>query len=420
MASMSMSVRIRLSIMMFLQFMLFAVWWQQLAAYLDALSLSGFQKSLALNSMALGCLASPLVGMIADRYFASQKVLAALNLIGAVLLVAASQVTSPLALTALLILQQLCYMPTWGLTSAIAMSHSPSDKFPQIRVFGSIGWVASGLFSIVAYHMFAKEIDGTSIPLLCGAASSLLAAVLALTLPDTPPPAKGKKASVVDALGLRSFALLKNVNFAIYVVLAFLVMIPFAIYWSFFSDFLKDKGFKFITATMNWGQAVEMFVMLLVPLALAKLGVKWTMAIGLVALLARYVCFLAGGTYDQSWMYFGGILVHGVIFGFFFVGGQVFVDKNAPPELKAQAQGLIFLVTFGLGLLVGNFISGALIDAYTTTIGVGPLAVKHYEWAPIWTIPVIMSAVLLVALVVFFRVKAPKEGEGGKAAVAAE
>jgi len=361
--------------------------------------------------MAIGCLASPIIGMVADRMFASQKVLAALNLLGAGLLFAASYMTSPISVTVLLVLQQLCYMPTWGLSSAIAMSHSPSDKFPQIRVFGSIGWVASGLFSLVAYHVFGKEIDGTHVTLLCGAGASVVAALLALTLPDTPPPAKGKNASVIDALGLRSFALLRDAHFAVFLGISFLVMIPFTIYWSYCSVFLKDKGFEFITITMNWGQAVEMFVMLLVPLSLAKFGAKWTMAIGLVALVARYGFFLAGGTYDQSWMYFGAILVHGVIFGFFFVGGQVYVDKKAPPHLKAQAQGLIFLMTFGLGLLAGNFINGALIAAYTTTTGAGEAAVKVYEWGPIWTITTVTSVALLGALILLFRTKSEKAGQ---------
>ncbi len=413
MASMSMSVRIRLSIMMFLQFMLFAVWSVPLAAYLNTLGLSGFERSLALSSMAIGCLASPIIGMIADRYFASQKVLAVLNLLGAGFLFAAAYMTSPVSVTVLLVLQQLCYMPTWGLTSAIAMSHSPSDKFPQIRVFGTVGWVASGLFSLAALSIWGAKIDGTYIPLLCGAGTSLVAALLALALPDTPPPAKGKKASIVDALGLRSFALLKDPSFAVFMAISLLVMIPFSLYWWYGSAFLKDKGFEFITITMNWGQAVEMFFILLVPVALAKLGIKWTMVIGLVALVARYAFFLAGGACDQSWMYFGAILVHGAIFGFFFVGGQVYVDKKAPPELRAQAQGLIFLMTFGLGLLVGTFINGALIEAYTTTVGVGAEATKVYEWGPIWTITTISCVVLLAAFLVFFR---PKVAEQAAAA----
>lgn len=414
---MSWSVRIRLSLMMFLQFMMFAVFWASLATYLDKLGLTSTQRSWAMSSQALGCLAAPLIGMIADRHFASQKVLAVLNILSAVLLVVVSQVTDPTLVIVLLIVQQLCYMPTWGLTSSIAMSHSPSEKFPQIRVFGSIGWVAAGLFSIAAAWLFVDklgkpfQIDGTKFVFLCGAGTGLVAALVALTLPNTPPPAKGQKASIVDALGLRAFSLMKDPYFFIFIVVSTLVMIPFTIYWSYCSVFLKDQGFKYITVTMNWGQFVEMFAMLLVPLALVKLGIKWTMVVGLLALVIRYALFLGGDTLGLPWMYFGAILIHGVIFGFFFVGGQVYVDKRAPKELRAQAQGLLFLITFGIGLLAGTFINGWLIEAYSTTVGVGKAAVTTFNWGPIWEITVASSAVLMVALIVFFRVKTEKKLE---------
>ena len=369
MNGMSMNIRIRLSVMMFLQYMMLAVWSVPLAAYLTNMGVEGIYKATILSSMALGCLVAPIICMIADRHFASQKVLTALNFGCALLFFLAARQTDPMRLFVILLLGMFCYMPTWSLTNAIAMSHAPSEKFPQIRVFGSIGWVASGVFSFVAgWKMFGQTmIDGTNIPLLCGAGTALATAFINLTLPDTPPPAKGKEASVVDALGLRAMTLLKDFNFALFVVISMFVMIPFTMYWSYGSQFLQDMGFDKITITMNWGQFVEMFVMLLVPLALARYGSKWTMVIGLVALLARYVAFWFGGTYDQTLFYYVGILVHGVIFGFFFVGGQVYVDKKAPAEIRAQAQGLIVLVCFGLGMLIGNFTNGAFIDYNAAT-----------------------------------------------------
>ena len=403
---MSWSIRIRLSLMMFLQFMMFAVFWVPLAPYLNSLGMSPTERSWALSSMALGCLTSPIIGMIADRHFASQKVLAVLNLISSLLLVAlvlVAKAGSPMVVIGVLVIQQLCYMPTWGLTSSIAMAHSPADKFPQIRVFGSIGWVAAGVFSLVAgwlllnQHGKPLQIDGTSIPFLCGAGTGVIAALLALSLPNTPPPAKGQKTSIVDALGLRSFSLMKDANFAIFIIISTLVMIPFTIYWSYCSMFLEEQGFKYITVTMNWGQFVEMFAMLLVPLALAAFGVKWTMVVGLLALLVRYLLFWGGDVWGQPGMYFGAILVHGVIFGFFFVGGQVYVGKKAPRQLQAQAQGLLFLITFGVGMLAGNFINGWLIEAYTRD-GV-------HQWRSIWLITVVCSAVLMLAMMLFFHYK---------------
>jgi len=397
MEKMPINVRIRLSVMMFLQYMMFAVWWVPLAAYLTNMNVEGLHKATILSSMALGCLVAPIICMIADRHFSSNKVLIVLNVLCAVLLFFAAQATTPALLFILLLFAMFCYMPTWGLTNAIAMSNCPSEKFPQIRVFGSIGWVAAALFSIAAsMKMFgSKSIDGTSIPLICGAGTALAAAILNLTLPDTPPPAKGQKASLVDALGLRALTLMKDFNFAVFIILSMLVMIPFTIYWSYGSQFLQDEGFEFITFTMNWGQFVEMFLMLLVPLALARFGVKWTVLIGLAALLVRYIAFWAGGVYDQNMLYFLAIWIHGVIFGFFFVGGQVYVDKKAPPEIRAQAQGLIVLICFGVGMLIGNFFNGKLIEVYATDTGT--------NWNAIWMITTIICAVLLGAFFLLFR-----------------
>lgn len=403
MNGMSKSVRIRLSIMMFMQYIMFAVWWVPLAAYLVNIGIDGLYKATILSSVGLGCLAAPIIGMIADRHFASQKVLTVLNLLCAVLLFLASKQENAMLLFVLLLLAMFCYMPTWSLTNAIAMTNSPSEKFPQIRVFGSIGWVASGVFSLVAFKIYGTKIDGTATPLLCGAGMALVAAIFNLTLPNTPPPGKGKKASIIDAFGLRALTLFKDFNFVLFCIISMLVMIPFTIYWTYCSEFLLDKGFEFITITMNWGQFVEMFFMLLVPLAIARKGIKWTMTVGLVATLVRFVAFLSGGLLDYTWLYFVAILVHGIIFGFFFVGGQVYVDKKAPKEIRAQAQGLIVLICYGIGMLIGNFFNGKLISHYMTETIVDGVTQKVYDWNTIWAITTVISIVLLVAFCLVFR-----------------
>jgi len=393
----STSIRIRLSIMMFLQYMMFAVWWVPLAAYLTNMEIEGTYKAWILSVMPLGCLLAPVFCMVADRHFASQKVLTALNFGCAALFFLGARQTSPLAMFVFLLLAMICYMPTWSLTNAIAMANYPPDKFPQIRVFGSIGWVAAAVFSLVAAtSMFGgKAIDGTAIPLYCGAATALVAAILNLTLPNTPPPAKGKKASVVDALGLRALTLLKDRNFAIFILISMFVMIPFTLYFSYGSQFFLSQGYKKITAMMSLGQLSEILIMLLVPISLARFGVKRTMIIGLAALAVRYFAFWGGVAADQTFLYYIAILVHGIIFGFFFVGGQVYVDKKAPPEIRAQAQGLIVLICFGVGMLVGTQFNAKLIEHYTTD-GV-------CNWNPVFVIMALISAVLVVALCALFR-----------------
>lgn len=393
----STGIRIRLSIMMFLQYMMFAVWWVPLAAYLANMEIEGSYKAWILSVMPLGCLVAPIFCMIADRHFASQKVLTILNFGCAVLFFLGARQTNPPALFVMLLLAMFCYMPTWSLTNAIAMANFPSEKFPQIRVFGSIGWVAAAVFSLIAStSLFGdKVIDGTAIPLYCGAGTALLAAILNLTLPNTPPPAKGKEASIVDALGLRALTLLKDFNFALFIIISLLVMVPFTLYFSLGSQFFDSQGFKHVTATMNLGQLVEIFLMLLVPFALKRFGVKWTMVVGLGALTIRYFALWGGVAADQTYLYYIAILVHGIIFGFFFVGGQVYVDKKAPPEIRAQAQGLIVLICFGVGMLIGTFLNVELIDRYTTE-GV-------CRWNPVFSISAVLSVILFLALCALFR-----------------
>jgi len=380
---------------MFLQYMMFAVWWVQLAGYLGKTGVSSTWQFWILAVMPLGCAVAPVLCMIADRHFASQKVLLALNLACAFLFFFGARQESPAALFVILLLAMFCYMPTWSLTNAIAMANFPSDKFPQIRVFGSIGWVASGVFGVLALWLFDSKIDSTLVPLYCGAGTALVAAILNLTLPNTPPPAKGQKTAVVDALGLRAMTLLKDRNFALFLIISLLVMTPFTLYFSLGSQFFESQGFRLVTFLMNWGQAVEIFLMLLVPLAMKRFGVKWTMAIGLGALVIRYVALWSGVAADQTFLYYIAILVHGIIFGFFFVGGQVYVDKKAPPEMRAQAQGLYVLLCYGVGQFVGTFVSVKLIKLYTTD-GV-------CNWNPVFVIIAIVSAALLVVLCTLFR-----------------
>lgn len=405
MASMSMGTRIRLSTMMFLQYLLLPVWWSPLAAYLESLQLSVWLPAI-MSTMALGCLASPLIGMVADRHFPSQYVLAALNLVTGGLLVAATQVSDGTTVFVLLLLAMLAYMPTWGLTSSISMAHAPSEKFPQIRMFGSLGWVAAGLFSVAALWALGVKIDGTKTVFFCGAAVAFAGALFAFFLPHTPPPAKGQKASLVDVLGLRSFSLFRHADFALYVFASMLVTIAFSIYWSYFSLYLKDKGFELLTFTQGLGQAAEVLLMLVVPLAIVRVGLKWAMIIGLLAQLARYGALLMGETSGVLTLSYVAILVHGLIFGFFFVGGQIYVDRRAPKEMRAQAQGFMFLTTFGLGLLIGNYLCDWLIKHYTIL----EAGKEVRQWEPIWMWTTVASAVVLVIFAVAFKdkTKAPE------------
>ena len=381
--------------MMFLQYMMYAVWWVPLAAYLTNLEVSSSHKALILSSMAIGCMVSPVIGMLADRFFAGQKVLVGLNIINAVMLFWAGTTNNPEVLFICLLIAMLGYMPSWGLTSSIAMAHLPSEQFPKVRVFGSIGWVASGLFSLIFIKLLNIEFDGTHIPFYCGAGVSIFAAFTNIFLPHTPPPAKNKKISFIDLFGLGTMKLMKDRNFTVFILFSFLALIPFTMYFSFFSEFLLNIKTELISVTINWGVLAEMGFLLLIPAAIKKFGLRKVMILGLVALVIRYLSFYAGGLIDQKWMFYIGILIHGMIFGFFFLGGQIYIDKKAPAELKSQAQGFIFLVTFGLGLLAGNFICSAIINLYSNEAG--------YNWNAIWGITTLFSIALLFLFILFFK-----------------
>lgn len=401
------ATRFQLCLMMFMQYMLVAVWWVPLAAYLSGtLKLEVYQVSLILSAMAIGAMGSSFVGAIADRYFDADKILAVLNLLTAGLLLLAAQQTSFIPLMIFITLAMLCHMPTWSLTSTIAMSHVPAEQFPRIRLFGSIGWIASGLFSVVGLQLFhLSAFDVTALPMYCGAAISLVAALLNLVLPKTPPSVdKSSKISVKDVIGFGTFSLLKDRNYRTFLILTFLSIIPFTLYHVYGSMILADENVQNITLTMNCGQLAEMFFLIITTTILLKAGIKNTLIFGIIALLVRYLAFYFAAESSQQWLYFVGIVVHGLIFGLFYIGGQVYTDKVAPKELKAQAQGFLFFLVWGVGFLIGTLLNGWLIGNFRD----GDIC----DWPVVFLISSGFTFVLLLLFIFWFKpvVEEPKKG----------
>ncbi len=399
MTSLNPSLRLRLSVMMFFQYMMFAVWWIPLAAYLANIGLSRNLTALVMSSMAFGSVFAPMVGMLADRYFRSNRLLAALNIGVALSLLFAVQTTQPVSLFIALLLAMIFYMPTWALTSAIALANAPSEFFPRIRVLGTVGWILAGGFSIVMVSFWQVDFDGTRLPFYFGAALAVITALTNLTLPATPPKGDTQKASLLEVMGFRSVVLLKDRNFAIFVVLFFFSMIPFAMYWSYFSEYLQDSGYRFITVTMSLGQVTEILILLAVPFFIRKIGLRKTMALGILALIVRYLAlYLAGGEAHMPFVLLG-VGVHGIIFGFYHLGAQIYTNHKAPKSLQSQAQGLIFFITFAPGLLVGNFACGWIIGLYSEPGATGVI----YQWDSIWGITALMAVVVLAGFLVLFK-----------------
>ena len=398
---------ISLAIMMLMQFMLVAVWWVSLAAYLENMGAGGAVKALVLSSMAIGSMASPVIGAFADRYLPAQRVLAISNLLTAVLLGAAALSSGSAASFVFILLAMLCYMPTWSLTSSIALIHARQELFPRIRMFGTIGWVASGLFSLVAVSVLGIEkFDGTALPLFCGSSIALAAAALNLNLPNTPPNGAGKRLSLTQILGLDAFGMLNDRAYRRFICCSCLAMFAFSMYYSFGSEFLQSCNYKYITLTINWGQTVELFFLFFATTIIARLGLRWAMAAGLAALTARYLSFWLGGVADMPALYITGILFHGLIFGLFFVGGQIYTDRRAPAALRSQAQGMFSFLVWGVALLAGNFVCRRLIDTYTS---IDTLGTKTYDWNTVFGVVTVFSA--LTTLVFIFSFKDDKVKE---------
>lgn len=399
MAKINRIIYIKLAAMMFLQYMLFAVWWVPLAAYLTKLGINDLEKSLILSSMGFGCLAAPFVGMLADRFYHGQRILAFSNLISGSLLLLASTTSNSKLLLLLLLGAMVLYMPTWGLTSAIAMKHLSSDSFARVRVFGSVGWVVSGGFSLFFSGLIGVDFDGSNLPFYCAAGVAFFTFVQNLTLPDTPPPFKGKSINLQDLIGIRMLRLLRDRNFFWFIVLSFLSMVPFSMYWSYCSEFLFDKDFKYISITMNLGQLFEMLLILTVPFIVKKTGLRITMILGLIAMLIRYLSFYSGTNLGLGIFYFAGIIVHGLIFGYFYLGGQMYIDRKVPNELKSESQGFLFLITFGIGLIAGNIINGKIISFFSVHIN----NEKLYNWDAIWGVTSLSALIILIAFIFLFK-----------------
>ena len=315
---------VRLAVMMFVQFLMLPVWLIPLLPYVQGLE-GGKDWVFACGLlMGIGTFASPLVGMFADRFLNAEKVLAICNALTAAFLGLAFFVRDPAVLFGVLLAVMLVYMPTWSVSSAIVLAHAPAATFARIRAIGSIGWVASGLFSVIGAKVFGNgNFDATPWIFASGAAAALLGAAIALTLPATPPEAKGTPMSVVDALGLKAFALFRDPAFAAFGLLITLAMVPFCWYVAYNPVYLAESGFSYLTLTQNLGQVGEVIFMLTVPFIIRKCGYKWALVLGMGAVMLRYAAFLMAVKFGFAVGDFAGILVHGLASGILGVGAQM-------------------------------------------------------------------------------------------------
>ena len=404
------STKVQLSIMMFLQFVVWGAWYGQLSKYLFAIGFDGAQVGSIYSTFSIAMIISPfLIGMLADRFFAAEKVLAALNLLGAALLFYLTTITDYGTFYIVMLLYCLTFAPTIALTSSISMRQmsSPEKEFPVIRVLGTIGWIA--VTNLIGYMGWGDKVTMFHVSMV----TSIAIGLYAFTLPKTPPMIKGP-VSFGQVIGKDAFVLFKDRSFTIFFISSVLVCIPLSFYYAMANPSITD-AYKsafvaanpgaelpntfFVENKMSLGQASEVFFMLLIPLAFRRLGIKWILIVGLLAWIARFLFFGYGNATSGEWMLYAGILLHGVCFDFFFVSGMIYTDLKAGPQIKSQAQGLISLATYGIGMYIGSLIAGYVQKMYTQ--GEGPGAVT--DWTSVWLVPAGIAVVVLLLFILFFR-----------------
>jgi nucleoside transporter len=394
----------RLSLMMFLQFFVWGAWFVTLGTYLGQIGFSGSEIGYAFLMNNIAAIISPFfVGMIADRFFASQKVMGVLHLLGAAILYLSSDVTATWPLIFGLLFYNLSYMPTLALVNAVSFRQMqrPDAQFPKVRVWGTIGWIVAGLFIAFILGEFYPDIEKSSLPMKVAAVASLLLGLYSFTLPNTPPQNVGRNVSVGEVLGLKTLRLLKDRAFFVFVLCSLLISIPLAFYYNFTNPFLNDLGMQRAMANQTMGQMSEVIFMILMPWFFVRLGVKKMLLVGMLAWAARYALFANGNLGANEWMLYGGILLHGICYDFFFVTGQIYVDKKAPAEMRASAQGFIALITYGVGIGLGSILSGKVVDAFT----VGGAK----DWSAIWWIPCALAAAIALFFAVTFKDRSRSE-----------
>ncbi|MEP7144956.1 MAG: nucleoside permease [Ferruginibacter sp.] len=390
---MKISTGIMLSVMMFFQYFIWGAWYVTMGTYMiENLHSSDVQIGAAFSALAIATMISPFfVGMVADRFFAAQRIIGVLHLAGAALLFFATTITNNTGFYWIILFYSLLYMPTIALTNSVAFSQmsDPGKQFPWIRVFGTVGWIVAGLL------IGNLGIEKNAATFQIAAAVSLVFGLYSFTLPNTPPKARTAGVSASKALGTEALVLFKSKPYLIFFIAAVLICIPLAFYYGFANPFLNEVGMNNAAGKMILGQVSEGLFIMAIPFLFNRIGVKKMLLLGMSAWALRYICFAYGYADPGSWMLYAGIILHGVCYDFFFVTGYMYTEKKAGEKIKSAAQGLFTFATYGLGMFIGTWVSGFVVEKYQ----VG----KGHNWQSIWLVPAGIAIAVLLYFIFFFK-----------------
>ncbi|MDQ6890032.1 MAG: nucleoside permease [Bacteroidota bacterium] len=392
---MKLTIRLQLSTMMFLNFFIWGAWFVTMGTYLKSIpGITDVQVGIAYGTQSLGAIIAPfIIGLIADKFFSAQKILGILHLIGAALMYYISTVNDFSLFYPALLIYMILFMPTLALVNSVSFKQisNAEKEFANIRVWGTIGWIVAGL--IIGW--FAWEQKATLVNTFkLTAAVSFILGIFSFTLPDTPPVNTGKT-TLREILGLDAIALLKDKNFLIFFISSMLICIPLAFYYQETNIFLNELKMQGAAGKMAFGQMSEMIFMFLMPLFFVRLGVKKMLLIGMISWVVRYLLFAYGNIGSGVWMLYGGIILHGVCYDFFFVTGQIYTNERAGDKFRSSAQGMITLATYGVGMLIGFWIAGLIAEKYTLPDG--------HLWRSIWLIPAAIAFFVFLLFALFFK-----------------
>jgi nucleoside transporter len=398
----AMGVRLNLSIMMFLQFAVWGAWFVVFFPYLTGKGFTGEQAGALIGNMALGAILSTIfAGYVADRFIASEKLMALCHLLGGGLLYGIAQVSKPddyWTLFALTFVYALLYNPTLVLANSITFEHVPDGQrdFPGIRVLGTLGWIAAGFTIDAVFRDGDKTAAASNGPLLLAAGLSLVLGAYSFFLPHTPPKRQAEGVPFVRALGL-----FKDFSFAVFFIVSLAITVVLAFYYTVTADFLaKECGVKNIGSTMLIGQVCETVFLPLLPLFLIRFGMKWVLVLGMFCWGLRYFLFANAGPEGVGFaLAIIGVALHGFCFDFFFAAGFIHCDNKAPKDIRASAQALFSFLTYGVGMWLGSLLCGKLVDQYTDP------ATKAVNWSEFWMVPSIGVMACLAVFLLLFRDK---------------